>query len=286
MTDTKNNSAVNSSEANCTCKQCIGGWFSQRMKDRLEAEADFLQFAALDLAADLEAGHIDDVLPDGLLTEQYISSDTSLHYIPTSLYEHMTPAFLHGYIIVIQEILRILLEDFTTGEVCVPTVATVSARLDEIVKGTVTAWKQQSQNAEVVNDKGGDETHGEDKDPEVSDATKRADIAVLQAYLTAGGKVTYALDAITDSAYEKSPIGGQYRRHLHVREEEADFAKELGDDVPECENDLAFKLVRRMLGLDESEAGPHWIFLSDDEGEEDGEEAEAVYEGTKREGDS
>lgn len=236
------------------------------MKDRLEAEADFLQFAALDLAADLETDEENVLTPEGLLTEQYVTSDTSLHYIPTSLYEHMTPAFLHGYIVVIQTALQILLEDFSKGEGCVPTLDAASKRVADIRAGKVKSFSSS-------NDKDSEEK--EDSE----DATKAADITVLTTYLNAGGQVAYALDAITDSAFEKSPAGGQYHRHKHVREEEADFAREVGN-LPECENDLAFKLVRAKLGLMEEAAGPHWIFLSDDEGESEDVEEDALYEGT------
>ena len=69
---------------------------------RITAEADFLQFASLDLAPDLDDDKLRPSLltSDGLLAERYINSDTALHYIPRSLYESMTPLFLHGYILV------------------------------------------------------------------------------------------------------------------------------------------------------------------------------------------
>ncbi|TCD65578.1 hypothetical protein EIP91_002499 [Steccherinum ochraceum] len=249
-----------------------------RMKDRLEAEADYLQFASLDLARDLEVNEDDEpvdpedvpLTPEGLLTTQYISADATLHYIPQALYERMTPAFLHGYIVVLQAALHILVEDFAQGVACVPTVEALSARVDKILSGELSSQLSSSSKKSGGE---GDEEAGETK-------LTAADVTVLKTYLDAGGKVDYALDAITHLAFESSPVGDQYRLHQHVREEEADFVKEIAK-LPECQNDLAFKLVRSKLGLDEENAGPHWFFLSDDEGEDEGGE-EALYEGTAK----
>ncbi|THH28899.1 hypothetical protein EUX98_g5284 [Antrodiella citrinella] len=249
------------------------------MKDRLETEADFLQFAALDLASDLESDEEDILTPDGLLTEQYVTSDASLHYVPTALADRLTPAFLHGYIVVMQTVLQILLEDFSSGDgKCVPTVAKVAKRVEDILAGRAKSFAS-SEGSEAREQA---EEQEQAKGKEESD--EAADIAVLKTYIDAGGKVEYALDAITDCAYEKSPVGGQYRRHLHIREEDADFAKEVGN-LPECANDLAFKLVRAKLGLPEEGMGPHWIFLSDDEDEDEVDE-DTLYEGTGKKADA
>lgn len=64
-----------------------------------------------------------------------------------------------------------------------------------------------------------------------------------QFYFQKGGRIEYAFDSITRCAEEQSPLGDDT------------FAETFEDDegwvaLPTCANDLEFKLVRRMLGLD------------------------------------
>ncbi|KAJ7503111.1 ankyrin repeat family protein [Mycena galericulata] len=64
-----------------------------------------------------------------------------------------------------------------------------------------------------------------------------------QFYFQKGGRIEYAFDSITNCAEEQSPLGDDT------------FSETFGDDedwvaLPTCANDLEFKLVRRMIGLD------------------------------------
>ncbi|KAK0461730.1 ankyrin repeat family protein [Desarmillaria tabescens] len=61
-------------------------------------------------------------------------------------------------------------------------------------------------------------------------------------YFQRGGKVEYALDAITDSALNQSLLGdGEFHA---VFDDDKDYRA-----LPKCANDLEFQLVRDMLGL-------------------------------------
>lgn len=111
--------------------------------------------------------------------------------------------------------------------------------------------------------------------------------ADAKPFFDAGGEIVFALEALVDRAYEKSPEGPEYGRKLALREEELEFENEI-QDLPECAHDLNFTLVRTKLGLPPQGRGPHWFFLTDSEdGEssEDEESDEAVYTG-QRAGDA
>lgn len=187
----------------------------------------------------------------------------------------MTPAFYHGYISIIQSVFRILLRDPTGKLSSVPTIEAVQEYLADIEK----AATEEKQDANAEN-----EVSEEDKQAEAIKKEKAViQNELIHAYLDAGGKIEYALDAITDNAFEKSPEGSLYRRDKAIQEEEAEVEKE-NASLPRCENDLAFELVRSKLGLSTEKRGPYWFFLTDmssdsEDDEEEGEENKAVYEG-------
>ncbi|KAF8066500.1 ankyrin repeat family protein [Lyophyllum atratum] len=85
-------------------------------------------------------------------------------------------------------------------------------------------------------------------------------------FFNKGGKIEYALDAVTDSAREQSPLGDStFEETFEDHEEYA--------PLPTCDNDLEFDLVRRMIGLDPKlrwgpyydEEKVHWGDDSEDE---------------------
>lgn len=194
------------------------------------------------------------------MSEVFIGADTSLHYVPTALHDKMTPHFYHGYICVIQSILRILLTDPTSNSLPLPTLDAVTSYLANV--------DEEAKNGGNSNYKAAIQSE------------------LIHAHLDQGGKIEYALDAITHLAYEKSPIGSLYSRNNDTQEENAALEKEADDaELPTCENDLNFELVRTKLGLPVSWEGPHWFFLTDlsDSDEEDEEGEEVLYEGVKDE---
>ncbi|KAJ7655625.1 ankyrin repeat family protein [Mycena polygramma] len=103
-----------------------------------------------------------------------------------------------------------------------------------------------------------------------------------QFFFQKGGRIEYAFDSITYCARDQSPLGDDT------------FFELFGDDkdwvsLPKCANDLEFKLVRMMLGLDDGQRwGPYYGGVdkmdlsgdvrmekdSDDEDEEEEEEEE------------
>ncbi|KAG6877051.1 hypothetical protein C0993_010738 [Termitomyces sp. T159_Od127] len=61
-------------------------------------------------------------------------------------------------------------------------------------------------------------------------------------FFSKGGRVEYAFDALTDGALQQSPLGdGEFEE---VWKDDAVWT-----EMPVCENDLEFGLVRQMLGL-------------------------------------
>ena len=94
-----------------------------------------------------------------------------------------------------------------------------------------------------------------------------------KAFFDAGGEIAFALEALVDRAYEKSPEGGEYRRKAALRREEEDFESEVVE-LPRCRYDLDFGLVRMRLGLSAQGKGPCWFFLTDDEDSEDDDDDE------------
>lgn len=182
------------------------------------------------------------------------------------LHPKMTPAFYHGYILLLEAILHIILKDpesESDNPSVIPTISVVSKRLIDI-QDAAANLKQ-----------------GEDNETQSATATEAQ---CIQAYLSSGGKVDFGLDALTDSAFEKSPDGSLYRRQQYLQEEEAEFEKVVAD-LPRCENDLDFGLVREKLGISRERLGPYWFFLTDSEGEDDEEDTgdgeETVYEGVR-----
>ncbi len=83
-------------------------------------------------------------------------------------------------------------------------------------------------------------------------------------FFNKGGKVEYALDAITSGASDQSMIGDR------------DFYATFGDDeafvaLPTCTNDNEFGLVRRMVGLDpKKQWAPYNRPQDDDNSDEEG----------------
>ncbi|KIJ65696.1 hypothetical protein HYDPIDRAFT_131072 [Hydnomerulius pinastri MD-312] len=67
-------------------------------------------------------------------------------------------------------------------------------------------------------------------------------------YLQKGGRIEFALDAVTHGAKEQSPLGdGEFDA---LWEDDTDESGRLWNSLPKCRNDLEFDLVRRQLGLD------------------------------------
>lgn len=203
-----------------------------------------------------------DVAENGFLPDSFVHADDALHYIPMDLHENMTPFFYHGYVSVIQSILKIFLRD-PTGP---PELSPIPS-IDVILK------------------------HFAEIDEEAKKGEDGAPMAVIQsdylhAYLDEGGKVQYALEAIIELARETSPRGRRYIDNEEVQEQNAEFEKAAdSENLPKCQNDLNFEIVRTKLGLPAQSAGPQWFFLtdfdSDSDDSEDEESEEAVYEGAK-----
>ncbi|KAJ3487283.1 hypothetical protein NLI96_g3631 [Meripilus lineatus] len=182
------------------------------------------------------------------------------------LHVKMTPTFYHGYILILEAILQIILKDPESeadNHTVIPTVTAVTQRLESIKESA---------------------RHPDPATSEESKANTATQSQCIQAYLSSGGKVEFALDALTDSVYEKSPVGSWYSRRQYLKEEEAEFEKEVAD-LPRCENDLDIGVVRVKLGIPRERKGPHWFFLTDSESDEydedDDENGETVYEGTR-----
>ncbi|KAI0090613.1 hypothetical protein BDY19DRAFT_992048 [Irpex rosettiformis] len=237
MADVKNlTTAPESGNEGCTCGNCIDGWFSPRMKERLEGEVDFLRFVSNTILEE----DLTDLGPNELIPDWCIFGDTSLHYIPTEFQQKMTLSFYKAYMRVIEAIHLILLQD-TADASCIPTHSAIESQLGLA-------------NAET------------------------------QPFFDAGGEIMFALEALVDRAYEKSPEGPEYGRKAELREEEEEFENETME-LPRCRNDLDFKLVRTRLGLPPQGKGPCWFFLTDDEDSEEEEEGEyeAVNPGNQAE---
>lgn len=200
------------------------------MKERLEGEADFIQFVSHSILEDLSELEPRDLIPDWC-----IAADSSLHYVPMELQEKMTIAFYRGYISVVGAILEVLVQEANDSS-CVPTTSAINARLEPYP-------------------------------------------AYVHSFFDAGGQITYAVEALVNRAYEKSPEGSEYRRKPALQEEEAEFEKDT-QELPRCVHDLDFTLLRTRLGLELEGHGPHWFFLTDDEDSDEAEEdEEAVYVG-------
>ncbi|KAJ7503118.1 ankyrin repeat family protein [Mycena galericulata] len=85
-------------------------------------------------------------------------------------------------------------------------------------------------------------------------------------YFAKGGRIEYAFDAITRATQDASPLADDTFSELYRDDE--DWVT-----LPTCANDLEFKLVRAMLGLDiplgmpgGQEWGPYDVFEDDDDG--------------------
>ncbi|KAF8991005.1 hypothetical protein BDZ89DRAFT_1086867 [Hymenopellis radicata] len=97
-------------------------------------------------------------------------------------------------------------------------------------------------------------------------------------FFNKGGKVEYALDAITSDARDQSMVGDR------------EFYATFGDDdefvaLPTCANDNEFGLVRRMVGLDpEKQWAPYRQPEDDDDEDMDEDEDEEEEEGFGRRG--
>jgi len=252
MPDTEQASTRDWSCKTCTCKQCVDGWLSPRMKERLEGEGDFLRYVSISLLSDLGSElPEDEVLPDWVISE-----DPALHFIPMELHTKMSPAFYRGYLTVVDVMVQILQRDVAAGAACIPTPDAIDGRLRELCK----AARESSGKASVLT---------------------TDDVEDVEAFLHAGGKAEFALEALTDRAREKSPKGIEYMRRPALRVEEEEFTGEVGE-LPECANDLDFELVRKGLGLPPHFIGPHWFFLTDSESEEDDDDSgEIVHTGQR-----
>ena len=247
----------------CSCDHCLDGWLSPRMKERLRGmvppislpsnashtcltdEADNMRYASLSLLEDLDKLPEDEVIPDWV-----IAADDILHYIPMELHIKMSPSFYRGFVLVFDAMVQVLRRDTTEPGSCIPTPAAINTRLKELrIETKPTAV---------------------DGDKVPSLAMSPGEVSDVERFIAAGGKVEFTLEALTDRAMVKSPIGSEYRRRRALREEEEEFEMEI-KELPICDNDLDFELVRFKLGLQPTGIGPHWFFLTDSEDEDENE---------------
>ncbi|KAF9221335.1 hypothetical protein BS17DRAFT_768642 [Gyrodon lividus] len=204
----------------CSCGSCVAGWLSPRMQFRLRADADFVHDAAsLNVAA---------VRPHEVLTSLEASTEMSLHYIPRHFFPDLDKTFFKGYIMVFQAISTVLGRSgpqrgdannhlFT----CIPTPVAV-----------LTCVTLQS-----------------------DDTFDYFDKQAVISYLQQGGRVEYALDAITHRSKDMSPLGdGEFdaiwddAATSEPHDEGFDAGKFWGS-LPHCKNDLEFDMVRQKLEM-------------------------------------
>lgn len=285
-------------KSTCTCGQCIDGWLSPRMRERLEGEGDFLHYASKGLEEGL---HEDpDILQGGILSELIIGADVTLHYIPMELHEKMTAGFYSGYIFVLLTVVRLFLRDGASLDDDDDDDNDNEDDADADEDGESKFETKQAEGDEEPEK----EAEGEDdrpryptvdivnqtlasiqkaaQDPSANEDLQ-TDAAIIAEYLDAGGKASYALEAIVDVSWENSPEGTKFLRTPTLQRDEAEFDKAC-EGLPRCANDLDFRLVRTKLGLEPERYGPHWFFLTDLEDDEDGEgedEGEVMYTGVK-----
>lgn len=215
----------------------------------LAGEGDFIRYISISLLSDLASELPEsEVLPDWV-----IAADPSLHFIPMELHTKMSPAFYRGYVNVVDIMVQILQRDAADATACVPTPDAITARLRELCR---------------------EASEGSGK----ASALTTDDVEDVETFFHAGGKAEFALEALTDRAMEKSPEGTEYARRPALREEEEEFAGEVGE-LPVCANDLDFELVRKGLGLPPHFVGPHWFFLTDSESEDDSDDREIASTG-------
>jgi hypothetical protein len=219
-----------------------------------------MRYASLSLLDDLTELPEDEVIPDWV-----IAADDVLHYIPMELHIKMSPSFYRGYVLVFDAMVQVLLRD-TTDSSCIPTPAAITARLEELCReAEVAAPDAKSLSSISLND-----------------------VKDVERFFTAGGKVEFVLESLTDRAMEKSPVGSEYRRRRIFQEEEEEFERGVAE-LPTCKNDLDFELVRFKLGLQPTGIGPHWFFLTDSEDEDEEYEdndREVLYETSQSEKES
>lgn len=202
-------------------------------------EADYLRYISDALLEDLASHPNDEVIPEWIIT-----ADDSLHYIPMELHTKMSPPFYRGYVVVIEAMYQILVLD-PLDATCIPTPAAITARIQEACR------KAQ-----------------EEPSSELPMTLSLQEVEGINTFFAAGGKVEFALEALTDRAMEKSPEGSEYRRKKDLQEDEEEFEREVRD-LPMCMNDLNFALVRTKLGLEAQGIGPYWFFLTDSESDDD-----------------
>lgn len=210
------------------------------------AEAEFQFYVSWQLLEDLLEVAEDEVIPDW-----YIATNDALHYLPMELHLKMTPGFYRGYLLAIEAATRILRRE-QFDRTSIPTPAAIQARLDPIA-----AYVPDSAQARL------------------SGEAQEAD--ALRAFFGAGGKLEFALEALTDRAMEKSPEGAEFRRRVAWQEEEEEFEED-NHLLPQCAHDLDFELVRTHLGLPAKSIGPHWFFLTDDSESDEGNEEDEQSE--------
>jgi len=241
-----------------------------------------LHFASKELSDGIEDDP--DILQGGILSEVIIGADVTLHYIPMELHEKMTATFYQGYIFVILTVLRLFLRggdhDDDNAEDDDPSHQNEEEEEEE---GKGVQPQSEYPTVDSVTSHLAEIQAAAAHDPSASDDTK-TEAAMISEYLDAGGKAEYALEAIVDNAWEKSPEGTEYTRFPHIREQEEENEKDR-EWMPKCANDLNFKLVRTKLGLAPERRGPYWFFLTDledgDEDDEDEDGNERLYTGVR-----
>ncbi|KIJ65695.1 hypothetical protein HYDPIDRAFT_39613 [Hydnomerulius pinastri MD-312] len=209
----------------CSCGRCVGGWLSPKMQFRLKADADFVyDTASMNLMSVYPAFRSREVL-----SPMEATTEMSLDYIPRYLFPHLYKTFYKGNLAVFKGISLVLgrsgLQSANHSNLlatCIPTPAAVLATLEN------DGWFDYF------------------------------DTQAVRFYLQRGGRVEYALDAITHRSKEMSSLGdgdfdamwdGSGIHAAENSEDEASETSQLWRSLPHCNNDLEFGMVRRQLGL-------------------------------------
>ncbi|CCM00041.1 uncharacterized protein FIBRA_02067 [Fibroporia radiculosa] len=90
----------------------------------------------------------------------------------------------------------------------------------------------------------------------------------IDEFFLYGGRIEHALDLVTASARDQSPVGDSTWDDM-VEEDDDESVWDGYKSMPKCANDLEFALVRERLGLDPDQPwGPYFEYEDEDEDEE------------------
>ncbi|KDQ62412.1 hypothetical protein JAAARDRAFT_54366 [Jaapia argillacea MUCL 33604] len=216
----------------CSYGQCVEGWLSPRMRWRLKAQADMMY--------DSTSMELTMFTPRQPLSLEEASIDMILPYVRSPARDQIFKTFYEGYRLQFKAISDILgrtpFPSPLLDALPIPTVRNISAHLASFIYGGQ-ADRFASQQ--------------------------------LRFFISHGGDPIYALDCMTHSAREQSPLGdGEWDRTFEEDWEEGgprECAREWRGSV-RCKNDLEFGLVREMFGLEGTRRwGPYPIPGDEDE---------------------